>query len=153
MDWVYRGWAGGRGVGWAMGAGGEPKAGPSTHLNRKAAIVCSLKCTDSQSSLVRPTRSLTAVFDTKCSLISAPQWHRTLQSGLSWIYRVTEMMPVKADLAIYSSANGVYGQCRSVAFMSSHNLDFSSCGIVPGFCKSSHILWNNAENVIRFMQQ
>ena len=28
--------------------------------------------------------------------------------------------------------------------MSSHYLDFSSCGIVPGFCKSGHIyfgLW------------
>ena len=24
--------------------------------------------------------------------------------------------------------------------MSSHFLDFSSCGIVPGFCKSGHIL-------------
>ena len=40
------------------------------------------------------------------------------------------MMPVKVDLAICSSAIGVSGQCRSVAFMSSHYLDFSSCGIV-----------------------
>ena len=50
------------------------------------------------------------------------------------------MMPVKADPAICSSAIGVSGKCRSVAFMSSHYLDFSSCGIVPGFCKSGHIL-------------
>ena len=38
------------------------------------------------------------------------------------------MMPVKADLAICSSAIGVSGM---LAFMSSHYLDFSSCGIVP----------------------
>ena len=40
------------------------------------------------------------------------------------------MMPVKADLAIHSSVIGVSEYCRSVAFMSSHYLDFSSCGIV-----------------------
>ena len=50
------------------------------------------------------------------------------------------MMPVKAGLAICSSAIGVPGWCWSVAFMSSHYLDFSSCGIVPGFCKSGHII-------------
>ena len=48
---------GGRGV----GAGGEPKMGSSIYLNRKAANVCSLKCTDSHSSLVRLIRSLTAL--------------------------------------------------------------------------------------------
>ena len=43
---------------------------------------------------------------TKCSLISAPQWHRTPHSGLSWIYKVTNMIPIKADPAI---CNGVSG--------------------------------------------
>ena len=41
------------------------------------------------------------------ALISAPQWHHTLHSELSWIHRVTEMVPVKADLAICSPAIGV----------------------------------------------
>ena len=49
--------------------GGKPKTGSSIHLNRKAAIVCSLKCTNSHGLLVRPdcsfdtslTWSLTAV--------------------------------------------------------------------------------------------
>ena len=50
MDSVYRGWV-----------DGVPQAGPSIHLNRKAAIVCSLKCTDSHNSPARPVRSLTAV--------------------------------------------------------------------------------------------
>ena len=61
MDSVYRGWVGWRGVGWAEGVGGELKAGSSINLNGKAAIVCSLKCTDSHSSPARPVRSLTAV--------------------------------------------------------------------------------------------
>ena len=46
-------------MGLAVG-GEEPKAGFSMHLNRKAAIVCSLKCTDNHSSLVMLIRLLTA---------------------------------------------------------------------------------------------
>ena len=41
--------------------GGELKAGFSIHLNKTAAIVCSMKFTGSHSLLVRPVRSLTAV--------------------------------------------------------------------------------------------
>ena len=41
-----------------MGVDGKPKAGSCIHLNKKAAIVCSLKSTDSHSSLVRPVRLL-----------------------------------------------------------------------------------------------
>ena len=50
------------------GAGEELKAGSSIHLNRKAAIVCSLKCTNIHSSLVRQIWSLAA----DRSLISVP---------------------------------------------------------------------------------
>ena len=57
IQYIGGGLAGGEGV----GVGGELKAGSSIHLNRKAAIVCSLKCTDSYSSPARPVRSLTAV--------------------------------------------------------------------------------------------
>ena len=74
MDSVYRGWAGRSGKGWAVRAGGEPKVSSSIHLNGKATTVCSLKCTDSHSSLARLVRSLT----TKCGLISVPQKHHTL---------------------------------------------------------------------------
>ena len=49
MDSDYRWWVGE----WAVGTDGEPKAGSSIHLNRKTAIVYSLKCTDSHSLLVR----------------------------------------------------------------------------------------------------
>ena len=49
------------GGGWAVEVGGDPQAGFYIHLNRKAAIMCSLKCTDSHSSPARTVRSLTAV--------------------------------------------------------------------------------------------
>ena len=59
------------------------------------------------------------------------------------------MMPVKADPAICSSAIGV--SARSVAFMSSHYLDFSSCGIVPGFCnQSGHIYRELPVSIVGF---
>ena len=48
------------------------------------------------------------------------------------------MMLVKADLVICSPVIGVPAY-KSVAFMSSHYLDFSSSGIFSGFHKSSHI--------------
>ena len=48
-------------MGWVAGVGGEPKAGSFIHLNRKAGIVCSLKCTNSHSSPVKLVPSLTAV--------------------------------------------------------------------------------------------
>ena len=48
-------------------------------------------------------------FHTKCSLISTPQWHCTPHSELPWIYKVTSMMPVKADPAICNFVNGVSG--------------------------------------------
>ena len=46
---------------------------------------------------------------------------------------------VKADLAIYSQAVDVRGRCMSESLKLGHNLDFSSCDIMVGFHKSSHI--------------
>ena len=43
------------------GAGGEPKAGSSIHLSRKAAIVGLLKCTNSHSLLFRPIQLLATI--------------------------------------------------------------------------------------------
>ena len=46
---------------------------------------------------------------------------------------------MKTDLTTYSHAVDVGGQCISESLISGHNLDFSSCDIMVGFCKSSHI--------------
>ena len=48
-------------------------------------------------------------FDTTCSPINAPQWLHIPCTGLSWLYRVDKMPPVKADLAIYSPIIGASG--------------------------------------------
>ena len=50
---------------------------------------------------------------------------------------------MKADLAIYSQAVDVRGWCPSESLKVGHNLDFSSCDIMVGFHKSSHIRMYN----------
>ena len=49
-------------------------------------------------------------------------------------------MAVKADLIILSPVIGLSG-CVAfmLSFMLSYKMDFSSCNIMPGFGKSSHI--------------
>ena len=42
MDELYRGWAGGRGVGWALGVGGKPKAGNTIHKETNSSAVSSV---------------------------------------------------------------------------------------------------------------
>ena len=88
------------------GGGWEPKAGYT--INKE---------TDSSSTYVlTETATVNMVGldgrwqqpDTPCSLISAPQWPHTPCSGPMWFSRVGKRPPVKADLAIYSSMNGVY---------------------------------------------
>ena len=38
-------------------------------------------------------------FHIKCSLISTPQWHHSPHSGLLWVHKATNMMPIKVDPA------------------------------------------------------
>ena len=45
---------GGRGVGWAVGAGGEPKAGQSTHSDSKSSAVPSVSDVNWYNPQVRP---------------------------------------------------------------------------------------------------
>ena len=106
---VYRGWVGGRGVGWALGVGGKPKAGNTIHSEPNSSIVSSVEHRNSHSRPGRCRRSLAA--DTACSFISAPQWLHRPCSGLSWFYRVGKRPPVKADLATHSPVSGVSVWC------------------------------------------
>ena len=84
---------------------------------------------------------------TQTILISAPQWPNWPCNALTWFYRVDKKPSVKADLAIYSHAVDVGGQCMRESLTLVHeriinfalNLDFSSGDIMVGFCKSSHI--------------
>ena len=61
MDEVYRGRAGGRGVGWALGVGGKPKAGNTIHKETNSSVVCSILHRNSHNQPGRPRRSSTAV--------------------------------------------------------------------------------------------
>ena len=47
---------------------------------------------------------------------------------------------MKTDLAIYSYVLGIFIWCKSVGLVISNKLDFNSCAVRDGFCKSSHIL-------------
>ena len=82
-------------------------------------------------------------FGTQPILISAPQWANRPCNAPTQFYRVGRKPSVKADLAIYSHTVDVDGQCMSESLTLGHNLDFSSCDIMVGFCESSHIscLW------------
>ena len=77
--------------------------------------------------------------DTQPILISAPQWPNRTYNAPTRLYRVGKKPSVKADLAIYSHAVYASGQCMSESLILGHNLDFSSCDILVGFCKSSRI--------------
>ena len=78
-------------------------------------------------------------FGTQPILISVPQWASRPCNAPTQFYGVGKKPSVKADLAIYSHAVNVDGQCMSESLTLAHNLDFSSCDIMVGFCKSSHI--------------
>ena len=72
-------------------------------------------------------------------LISALQWANRPCNAPNWFYMVGKKPSVKADLAIYSQAVDVRGQCMSESLILGHSLDFSSCDIMVGFRKSSHL--------------
>ena len=46
---------------------------------------------------------------------------------------------MKADLAINSYVLGISRQCKSAGLVISNKLDFRSCAVRDGFCKSSNI--------------
>ena len=61
MDKVYRGWAGGREMGWVLGVGEKPKAGNTIHKETNSSVVCSVLHRNSHSPPGRPRRSSAAV--------------------------------------------------------------------------------------------
>ena len=82
---------------------------------------------------------LAAVWHTTNSDYSAPQWSNSTCNAPTQLYRVSKKQSMKADLTIYSHAVDAPVQYMSESLILGHNLDFSSCDILVGFCKSSHI--------------
>ena len=137
-DELYRGWAGGRGVGWALGVGGKPKAGiPSTRRTNSSAV-SSVGHRNCHSPTWQAQTVVSSSLTPPNSLISAHHWPHRPCSGPSWFYRVGKRPPVKADLAIYSLVVGMSGLWVNVATMLNNKLDFYCCDNSVGFCKSSH---------------
>ena len=95
--WIFSSsfqYIGGRRAGGRKVVGRESKVDSSIHWSRKATIVCSFKYRKGHN--VATCQAIGSSITPNVSLISAPQWHRSL----SWIYKVTKMMPVKVDPAI-----------------------------------------------------
>ena len=101
MDEFYRGWVGSR-----------RRVIPSTR--RQTVVLCIQYGTETATvNLVGPD-GRQQQFDTPSNLISAHQWPHRSRSGPLWPYRVGKILPVKADLAIYSLIVGMFGQWVNV---------------------------------------
>ena len=129
------GWEGawGGGGGWASQRQALPAIGPQT------VVLCSQQTTGMYTNHKIERDGHWQQSDTQPILISAPQWPNKTCNAPTQPYKVGKKPPVKADLAIYSHPVDACGQCMSESLMLGHNLEFSTCDIFVGFCKSSHI--------------
>ena len=129
MDGTYKG----------VVEGGQAKGGPSLPLGHRQ-WYCAQQTTGMYINHRIDRDGHWQQFGTRLILISTPQWANRFCNAPTRFYRFGKKPPVKADLAIYSHAVDVGGQCISESLTLRHNLDFSSCDIMVGFCKSSHKL-------------
>ena len=135
---------GGKCWGWV----GKLKAGPPCYYARDSGTVLS-KTTGMHTNHRIDGDGHWQQFGTQPILISAYQWADRPCNAPTRFYRVGKKPSVKADLAIYSHTVDVGGQCMSESLTSGHHLDFSSCDIMVGFCKSSHI-WSVFQSPVTF---
>ena len=121
-----------------MGVGGQAKGG-SPATRPQTVVPCPQQTTRMYTNYkIYRSRWPLAAVGTQPILISAPQWASRPCNAPTWHYRVSKKPSVKADLAIYSHAVDVGGQCMSESLTLKYNFGFSSCDILVGFCKSSH---------------
>ena len=132
---LIRGWVGGVGRwGWVAS---RRWAIPTIRAQR--VVLCSQQMTGMYTNHRIDQDGHWPQFGTQPILISAPQWACWPCKAPTRFYTVGKNSSVKADLAIYSQAVDVHGQCMSESLILGNNLDFSSCDIMVGFRKSSHI--------------
>ena len=132
---LIREWASGRevvGGGWASRRWALFAIGPQT------VVLCSQQTTGMYTNHRIDQDGHWQQFGTQPILISAPQWPNRTCNAPMRPYRVGKKPSVKADLAIHSHTVDASGLCMSESLMLGHNLNFSSCDILVGFCKSSH---------------
>ena len=127
MYGAYKGVGAWERAGW-WGAGGQAEGGPSLplgHIEWCCALNRQQGCTNHKIDWYGHWQQ----FGTQPILISAPHWANRPCNAPSRFYGVGKKPSVKADLAIYSHAVDVRGQCMSESLILGHNLDFSSCDI------------------------
>ena len=131
---------GGAGVVHGGGRASQRRALPAIRSQR-AVVLCSQQTTRMYTNHRIDREGHWQQPGTQPILISAPQWADRSCNAPTRFYRVGKKPPVKAVLAIYNHPVDVRGQCMSESLILGHNinLDFSSCEIMVGFCKSSHI--------------
>ena len=144
---LIRGWVGGRRVGgweeggaeWWVWVASRRWAIPA--IRAQTVVPCSQQMTGMYTNHRIDRDSHWQQLGTQPILISAPQWTCWPCNAPTRPYTVGKKLFVKADLAtyIYTQAVDVHGQCMSESLILGHNLDFSSCDIMVGFRKSSHI--------------
>ena len=136
---LIRGRAGGRGQG-GCGSGWTSRRWALPAIRPQTVVLHSQQTTGMYTNHRIDQKDHWQQSGTQPILISAPQWPNRTCNAPTRLYRVGKKPSVKAYLAIYSYAADASGQCMRESLILGHNLDFSSCDILVGFCKSSHIL-------------
>ena len=130
---LIRGWVGGSG--WGGGGGWASRRRALSAFRPQTVVLCPQQMTGMYTNHRIDQDSYWQQPDIQPILISTTQWASRPCNTPTQPYRVDKKQSVKVDLAIYSHAVDVCGQCMSESL---NNLDFSSCDIMVGFCKSSH---------------
>ena len=125
-------------MGGVVGVGGKPEVG-NPAIRAQTMVLYSQQTAGMYTNHRIDRDSHWQQFGRQPILISAPQWTNRLCNAPTQFNRVDKKPSMKADLAICSQAVDVRGQCMSESLILGHNLDFSSCDIMVGFHKSSHI--------------
>ena len=129
------GWVGGWVGGWEGGRGAGVLA-----IRSQAVVLCSQQTTGMYTNHRIDRDGHWQQPGTQPNLFSTPRWAKRPCSAPPRFYRLDKKPSVKADQAIYSHAVDAGGQRMSESLKFGHNLEFSSCDIMVGFCKSSHII-------------
>ena len=139
MDGAYKGvggWEGG-GVGRRRWVASRRQANPA--IRAQTVVLCFQQTTEMYTNHRIDRGGHWQQFGTQPILISVPQWACWPCNASTQFYTVGKKPSVKADLAIYSQDVDVRRRCMSESLILGHNLHFSSCDIMVGFHKSSHI--------------
>ena len=141
ISWVslIRWWVGRRGV-WGGGGGWTSWRWTLPAIRPQTVVLCFQWTTGMYTNCRIGSDGHWQQCGTQPILISAPQQPKRTSNAPTWLYRVSKSQLWKQTwLSIATYVVNASWQCMSVSLILGLNLDFSSCDILVGFCKSSHI--------------